>query len=153
MGAHLSCFLSWSGEFNPKIFFLVLGEMLGVFVNTLTVVATFPLEDCENLQLPIKLILSKKQENFSGFSIPILESTSTFKHFEKRMIVIANAFAKLENLEILLRPIPKKCRFRTRFDSKHVKASQIIAKSPWEAFSIFFHHSRRGWYGKSLPQC
>ena len=45
------------------------------------------------------------------------------------MIVIANVFAKLETLKILLRPLSEKRRFRTRLDGQHVKASQIIAKS------------------------
>ena len=46
------------------------------------------------------------------------------------MIVIANVFPKLETVKILLRPLPKKRNSRTRFDSQHVKASQIHAKSP-----------------------
>ena len=46
------------------------------------------------------------------------------------MIVIANVFPKLETAKILLRPLPKKCRLRTRFDIKDLKAFQILAKSP-----------------------
>ena len=46
------------------------------------------------------------------------------------MILIANVFPKLETVKILLRPLSKKRRFRTRFDSEHVKASQTLAKSP-----------------------
>ena len=48
------------------------------------------------------------------------------------MLVIANVFAELQTVNILVRPLSKKRRFRTRFDSQHVKASQILAKSPWE---------------------
>ena len=50
------------------------------------------------------------------------------------MIVIANLFPKLGTLNILVRPLSKKRRLRTRFDSQHVKVSQILAKSPWEHF-------------------
>ena len=46
------------------------------------------------------------------------------------MIVIANAFQKLESVKILVRSLSKKGLFRTRFDRDHVKASQIFAKSP-----------------------
>ena len=46
------------------------------------------------------------------------------------MIVIANVFPKLKNVKGFVRPLSKKCRFRTRFDSQHVKASQILTKSP-----------------------
>ena len=41
---------------------------------------------------------------------------------EKNMIVIANGFLKLQTVKILVRPLSKKRRFRTRFDSEHVKA-------------------------------
>ena len=37
---------------------LVLGEILGMFVNTLTVDGKYPLQGCENLQLPIQMQLS-----------------------------------------------------------------------------------------------
>ena len=60
------------------------------------------------------------------------------------MIVIANVFAKIETLKILLRPLSEKRRFRTRLDSQHVKASQIIAKSQWERFcDVFSSFSRK----------
>ena len=37
------------------------------------------------------------------------------------MIIIANAFPKLQTVNILVRPLSKKRRFRTRFDNQHVK--------------------------------
>ena len=46
------------------------------------------------------------------------------------MIVIGNVFPKLQTVKIVVRPPPKKRRFRTRFDKEHVKVSQILAKSP-----------------------
>ena len=46
------------------------------------------------------------------------------------MIVTANVFPKLQTVKILIRPLSKKRRFRTRFDSQHVKPSQIPAKYP-----------------------
>ena len=39
---------------------LVLGEILGVFVNTLTADEKYRVQDCENLPLPIQMQLSKK---------------------------------------------------------------------------------------------
>ena len=39
---------------------LVLGEILGVFVNTLTADDKYRVQDCENLPLPIQMQLSKK---------------------------------------------------------------------------------------------
>ena len=39
---------------------LVIGEVLGVFVNTLTADDKYRVQDCENLLLPIQMQLSKK---------------------------------------------------------------------------------------------
>ena len=55
----------------------------------------------------------------------------------KRMIVIANVFPKLQTLKILLRRLSKKSLFRTGI-SQHLKMSQINAKSPSERFFIMF---------------
>ena len=63
---------------------LVLGEILGVFVNTLTADGNYLVPDCENFQLPIQMQLSEKRKTFSQFFVPVLESTSIFKHFEKK---------------------------------------------------------------------
>ena len=42
----------------------VLGEILGVFVNTLTADGKCPVEDLENLPLPIQMHLSGKRKTF-----------------------------------------------------------------------------------------
>ena len=64
---------------------LVLGEILGVFVNTLTADGKYPVQGCENLQLPIQMQLSEKQKNFTQFFLPFLESSSNFKHLEQKV--------------------------------------------------------------------
>ena len=60
---------------------LVLGEILGVFVKTLTADAKYPAQNCENLQLSTQIQLSEKRKTFSDFFIPFLESRSNFKPF------------------------------------------------------------------------
>ena len=62
----------------------MLGESLVVFINTLTAVGKYPVQDCENLQLPIKMELSEKRKSFPEIFVPFLESTSNFKHFERK---------------------------------------------------------------------
>ena len=57
-----------------------------------------------------------------------MESTSNFERFQKRKIVIANAFSILQTVKDLLRPRSKKRRFRTPFDSQHVKGFQTLVK-------------------------
>ena len=77
-------FSPFSGKLIWKISPLVLGEILRGFVNTLTADDKYPVEDCENLQLPIQMQLSEKRTTFCQFFVTFLESTSIFKHFEKK---------------------------------------------------------------------
>ena len=58
--------------------------MLGVFHNTLTANDNYPVEDCGNLWSPIQMYCPLKSRNFSNFFVLFLESTSSFKHFEKK---------------------------------------------------------------------
>ena len=46
------------------------------------------------------------------------------------MIVIANVFPKLQTVKNFVRPLFKKRRFGTRFDTQHDKVSQVLEKSP-----------------------
>ena len=55
-----------------------------VFRNTLTANDKYPVQDCVNLSSPIQMQLSLKPTIFSDFFVPFLESTSNFKHFEKK---------------------------------------------------------------------
>ena len=63
---------------------LVLGKILGVFVNTLTADGKYFFQDCENLQLHIQMHICEKRKTFSEFFVPFHESTSNFEHFEKK---------------------------------------------------------------------
>ena len=62
----------------------MLGEILGVFVDTLTGDGRYPVQYRENLPLPIQMQLSEKRKTFCEFFVPCLESTSIFIHFEKK---------------------------------------------------------------------
>ena len=58
--------------------------------------------------------------------------------FKKKKIVIANVFPKLQTLKYLVRPLSKKLRLRTSFESQHVKGLQTLVKSAWERFYRIF---------------
>ena len=77
-------FLSFSGKLIWKMSPLVLGEILGVFVNTLTADGKYFFQDWQNLQLPIQMQWSEKRKTFSQFFVPFHESPSNFKHFEQK---------------------------------------------------------------------
>ena len=62
---------------------LVLGKILNVFVNTWTADGKYPVEDWENLQLLIHMQILKNKRIFLNL-FQFLESTSNFKHFDKK---------------------------------------------------------------------
>ena len=63
---------------------LAIAEILEVFVNILTADYKYPVQDCENLPLPIQMQLSEKRKTFSQFFVPFLESTSNFERFQRK---------------------------------------------------------------------
>ena len=65
---------------------LVISDILGLFVNTLTVDYKNSLRSRKNLLQPIQLQLSKKQNFFLNFLLYILTSASNFEHFEKKCV-------------------------------------------------------------------
>ena len=78
--------------------------------------------------------LSLKGKALTHFFVRFLETILNFGHFEKKMIVIATLFWKVQTVKVwkvqtlkdLVRPISKKHRFRTSFDSQHVKGPQTL---------------------------
>ena len=80
---------------------LVLGEILEVFVNTFTADAKYPVQDCENLLLPIEMQLSEEPNGFSEIFVPVLESTSKFKHSEKKDDCQSESISKFTDCEKL----------------------------------------------------
>ena len=83
-----------------KMSALVLSEILGVFVTTLTENAKYPVQDCDNLQLPIQMQLSQKRKTFSQFFVPLLELHQILNIFKNKIILIANVFPKLQTVKI-----------------------------------------------------
>ena len=92
----------------------------------------------------------------SQFKCNYLKNENSFLNFcnlhkilnilKEKMIVIANVFPKLEIVKKFVRTLSKKRRFRKRFESQLVKASQILAKSPWERF----YHVFSSFWGKLI---
>ena len=97
-----------------KMSLLVIWEILGATVNTLTVDEKYPFRNCDNLPLSIQMQLSN-EKTFSQLFVPFLAFTSNFKHFEQKMIFIGNVFPQLLTVEDLVRPFPKERRLRTLF--------------------------------------
>ena len=130
---------------------LVLGEILGFFLTTMTADYKYLVQDCENLPLPIQMQVSEKQKLFLNFLLHFWNLHQTWNVLEEKMIVLADVFPKLQTVKNFLRTLSKKHRLRTRIDSQHVKASQMLGNLHESAFTMFFHHSHGRWFGKFLP--
>ena len=117
---------------------LVLGEILALFLNILTPDEKYHIEDCENLQLPIQMHLSEKRKICFKFLLHFWNIQQISNVLKEKMIVIANVFPKLQTVKILLRPLSKKRRFRTRIHSQDVKALKMLPISSWQRFYHVF---------------
>ena len=97
---------------------LVSGEILRVFVYILTADGKYPVQGFENYELRIQMQLSPKKKLFLNF----LQ--------EKMIVIAANVFAILKTVKIFVRKLTQGNHFKTGFGSQHVKASQLVSKSP-----------------------
>ena len=127
-------FSSFSWKLIWKMSPLLLGEILGLFVNTLTADAKCPVQDCENLQLSIQIQLSEKRKKFFNFLFHFWNLNQILNIWKEKIILIANVIRKLQTLKNFLRTLSQKRLFRTRIDSQHVKPFQRREKSPWDCF-------------------
>ena len=84
-----------------------------------------------------------KTKSFSQFFFHFWILHQILNILKKKMIVIVNVFARLQTVKIFVRKLSQGHRFRTGFGSQHVRASQLLAKSPWEClYHVLFPFSR-----------
>ena len=100
-----------------------------MFVNTLTADGKYPIQYCENLQLPIQMQVSEKRKRFSKFLIHFWNLHQISRILNKETIVLAHMFPKLQTVKNFVTPLCKKRRLGTRLDSRNVKAPKLLAKS------------------------
>ena len=72
---------------------------------------------------------SEKRKSFFQILFHFWNLHQILNILKEKMIVMTNAFPKLQTVKNLVRTLSKRRRFRARFDSQHVKASQTLAKS------------------------
>ena len=82
---------------------LVLCRILGLFVNTLTDDDKYSLLYRDNLIQPTQILLSQKQMTFYQFFSAFLKSKLSFKHFQKKMILIGDIFPELPSRKVVIR--------------------------------------------------
>ena len=73
------------------------------FLNTLTSNDKYSLNSKDKWMQTIQMLLFQKQNIFSEFFSAFLESTLNFKHFQKKITLIAYVFPKLPTMKHVLR--------------------------------------------------
>ena len=73
------------------------------FLNTLTADDKSSLISGDKWMQTIQMHLSQKQNIFSGFFSPFFESALNFKHFQKKMTLIAYVFPEVPTTKSVLR--------------------------------------------------
>ena len=74
---------------------LVICKILSLFLNIFTADDKYSLLNRDNLMRPIEMKLSHKQKRFSELFSPVLKSSLSFEHFQKKMPLRANVFPRL----------------------------------------------------------
>ena len=123
-------FRSVWGKLSWKISLLVICEILGLFVNTLTADDNCFFRKGEICCNEFKRNYLKYKKSSQFFA--------AFKHFETKMTVATYVFPKLQTAKEVVRPMCEKRRFVTSFDSQHVKRSQTLVKIGWQHFYHIF---------------
>ena len=86
----------------------------------------YPVQGCENLQVPIQMQLSEKGKTFLNFLFDFWILHQILNILKEKMIVIANVFPILQTVKVSVRPLSKKRCVRTRFYNQDVKASKML---------------------------
>ena len=97
-------------------------EILGPFVNILTADDKYFLRNSENLRQPTQRHLSIKVKPFSDFSLPLVKSTSIFRHFEMSLTISNHRLhifeiTKLQTTKDVVKQMTKKPLSRTLLNS------------------------------------
>ena len=78
-------------------------KFFGRFLKTMTADDKYSLSSSDNWMQKIQMHLSQKQNVFSQFFAAFFEYALNFKHFEKKITLIAYVFPKLPTTKDVLR--------------------------------------------------
>ena len=78
--------INWSlaSQLSWKKSLLLTSQIFGWLLNTLPADEKYPLLKIDNLTIPIQMILSQKQKNFSEFLAEFLKSRLNSQYFEEK---------------------------------------------------------------------
>ena len=81
---------------------VVISEILGLFLKTLTADEKNSLCNNKFSLQPMKMQSSKKQKTFANFFAAFLKSTSNFELLKKKMSLLLNIFQKFETAKDII---------------------------------------------------
>ena len=99
---------------------------------------TNPFGNSGNWSLLFKCNSLKNEKLFHNSLVHLWNVHQILNIFKKKMIVIANASLKFQNVKDLFKPLSRKRHFRASFDSQRVNGCQTVVKSAWEHFYHIF---------------
>ena len=136
--------LSW------KKSLLLTCKIFGLLVNILATDEKYLLLHRDNSKIPIQVQLSQKQKKFSQFSPAFLKSRLNFKHFEKKMILAAFVFPKLQTPESWLDKRLKSPVSEDYSTSNMVKVPKHCWNLHHRPFIKFVERCQVNWVRKSV---
>ena len=146
---HIFC--SLLARYTWKKFLLAIFSPFAMFVKTLTADDKYSLPNSENLQKTIKMQLSKILKTFSRSFAELVQSTSNFKHFEKKRCPSFRMYFR--NYPLWKAPLHK-CLNGTV--SSHTSTVNMFNDAKHlrnlheSTFTKFLCHSEQNWLGKLL---
>ena len=144
--------IHWSlpSQLSWKKSLLLTCKILVLLVNGLAVDEKYPVLNRNNLTIPVLIQLPEKQKTFFQFLASFLKFRLNFKHFEKKMTLIAFVFLNLRTPNTWL----VKCLKCPVSEDPSTSNMTDVPKHCWNLhhtiFIIFIASSQVNWVGKSL---
>ena len=128
---------------------LVIFELLGVFVNTLTADDKYYLRNSENLLLPIQMQLTKKWKKISQLFRAFLKFASNFQYFQTKDDPSSIIYSENYRLpKMWLEKYLKSLISEHPSNVSMLKRPNILCYLQESAFIVVFHYSGRNLCGK-----
>ena len=109
-----------------------------MFVNTWTADGKFLFNIVGICNSQFKCNYLKNEKLYLDFLSYFWNLHQILRILQKKMMVIASVFPRLQSVNNFVTNVTKNCRFGTPLNSRHVKGSRTLTKSPcWYFYHVF----------------
>ena len=115
-------------QLTEKRSLLVIGEILRIFVDTMTFKDKYSLLNRDNSTQPVQMQLSQKQFFFSEFSLQRFKPSLNLHIFKQKLTFVADVFPTLQTSKKVVRSMSKKSRFWGPLKQQDKKRAQTLFK-------------------------